>query len=107
MNCSACDVELTGTPNYCGACGHKLTAAASAESVDAAAPHLPAGFSRTLSTDLVAKQIEMRTQAKLATLVQSRTFQPGEVMIRQGETSRDLLFLTSGVVEISRHGGEG
>jgi CRP-like cAMP-binding protein len=62
----------------------------------------PPGFSRTLSTELVARQMEMRALVKLSTLVQSRTYQPGEVLMRKGETLRDLFILTHGLVEISR-----
>jgi len=67
----------------------------------------PSGFGRTLSTDLVARQIELRTLAKLSTLIQSQSYQPGEVMIRQGELKRDLFFLSKGVVQISRRQGDG
>jgi hypothetical protein len=63
---------------------------------------LPTGFSRTLSTELVTKQLELRAQVKLGTLVQNRTYQPGEALMRKGEASRDLFFLTEGLVEISR-----
>jgi CRP-like cAMP-binding protein len=84
-----------------------LNAAAAAPQNDAEEPKLPSGFSRTLSTDLVAKQIELRTQTKLAALVENRSYKPGEVMIRQGDLSRDLFILNEGVVEISRKGGEG
>lgn len=107
MKCPACDAELAGVPNYCGSCGHKLNAAASRQSEDADALKLPTGFSRTLSTDLVAKQIERHTQAKLASLVENRTYRAGEVIIHQGEQSRDLFLLNEGVVEISREGGDG
>jgi CRP-like cAMP-binding protein len=102
-----CGAEIAGTPNYCGACGHNLKASGAAPKNDTEEPKLPSGFSRTLSTDLVAKQIEQRTQAKLAALVENRSYKPGEVMIRQGELSRDLFVLNEGVVEISRKGGEG
>jgi CRP-like cAMP-binding protein len=104
VKCPACDGEVAGSPNYCGGCGHNLNAAPAHQTDDA---RLPSGFSRTLSTDLVAKQIELRTQAKLAGLVESRSYRPGEIMIRQGETSRDLLLLNEGVVEISRKDGDG
>jgi CRP-like cAMP-binding protein len=67
---------------------------------------LPSGFSRTLSTELVAKQIEMHTWVKLTALIQSRTFQPGEVLIHKGDMKRDLFVLTEGVVEISRKEGD-
>jgi CRP-like cAMP-binding protein len=107
VKCPACDAELAGAPNYCGSCGHNLNAAAPSRSDDASDLGLPTGFSRTLSTDLVTKQIERRTHAKLAGLVENRTYRPGEVIIRQGETSRDLFVLNEGVVEISRNDADG
>ena len=106
MKCPVCDAELAGSPNYCGACGHSLNAAPAPQD-DANEPRLPSGFSRTLSTDLVARQMELRTQAKLAALVENQMYKPGEVMIRQGELSRDLFVLNEGVVEISRKSAEG
>ncbi len=121
MRCPACQAELTAEPKYCSECGHNLKSKASnaspgsdsaasgkgalAGGADESALKPPSGFSRTLSTDLVAKQIELRTLAKLNTLVQSQTYQPGEIMIRKGEIKRDLFFLTEGLVEISRQEG--
>ncbi len=102
-----CDAEIAGTPNYCGACGQNLNATAAAPRNDAEEPRLPSGFSRTLSTDLVARQMELRTHAKLVALVENRNYKPGEVIIQQGELSRDLFVLNEGMVEISRKGGEG
>jgi CRP/FNR family transcriptional regulator, cyclic AMP receptor protein len=113
VKCENCQTELAGEPKYCSECGQDLQAGTPSPARERGsddgdeALKLPSGFSRTLSTDLVAKQIELRTLAKLATLVQSRTYRPGEIMIHQGETSRDLFFLTEGVVEISRKGDEG
>ncbi len=109
MRCPECQAELAGAPNYCGECGHNVKAGgASAPDAGAGdALKLPSGFSRTLSTDLVSRQIELRAAGKLAALVQSRIYQPGEAIIHQGETSRDLFFLTAGVVEISRKDGDG
>jgi CRP-like cAMP-binding protein len=106
VKCPSCDAELAGAPNFCAACGRSLNAAAPPQD-GADDPKLPSGFSRTLSTDLVARQMELRTQAKLAALVENRTYKPGEVLIRQGELSRDLFVLNEGVVEISRKGAEG
>jgi CRP-like cAMP-binding protein len=40
-------------------------------------------------------------------LIESRTYKPGEVLIHKGETTRDLFFLTDGIVEISRKEGNG
>jgi CRP-like cAMP-binding protein len=67
---------------------------------------LPTGFSRTLATELVTKQLELHTLVKLGELVQLRTYQPGEVLIRRSDKNRDLFFLTHGRVEISREEGE-
>lgn len=109
MSCPQCRAEIQGTPNYCGACGRDLRTAAPAVQPDddvAGETRLPSGFTRTLSTDLVTKQIELRTQAKLAALVETRSYRPGEIMIRQGEPSRDLFLLNEGVVEISRQDGD-
>ena len=113
MSCPNCHAELAGKPNYCSECGYNFSSAApgSAPQKDSTAGgesplRAPAGFSRTLSTELVSRQNELRTAVKLSTLMQSRTYQPGEVLIRQGETKRDLFILTDGVVEISRRDGD-
>jgi len=108
MKCPSCDTELTGEPKFCGECTHDVKAPASAESTTGAAGALkpPAGFSRTLSTELVARQMELRVLVKLGALIQSRTYPPGEVLMRKGETRRDLFFLTEGLVEISRREGD-
>jgi CRP-like cAMP-binding protein len=114
MRCPSCQFELAGEPKYCSECGHRVKAGAPLESIPtpdersaaaAGALNPPAGFSRTLSTELVARQMELRALVKSATLIQSRTYRPGEVMIHKGETHRDLFFLTEGMVEISRHEG--
>ncbi|OGQ79127.1 MAG: hypothetical protein A3F90_18460 [Deltaproteobacteria bacterium RIFCSPLOWO2_12_FULL_60_19] len=122
MSCPSCHAELAGEPKYCSECGYNLKSESpgtSPASGSEAAPQQdlaaggaegamrrPSGFSRTLSTELVSRQNELRTAVKLSTLIQSRNFHPGEVMIRQGETKRDLFFLTDGVVEISRKDGD-
>jgi len=123
MRCPSCQAELAGEPKYCSECGYNIKsgtdvrspASSSGPSVHEDLPpaegegalRVPAGFSRTLSTDLVARQIELRTLAKLSALIQSQTYRPGEVVIHQGEMKRDLFFLTEGVVEISRKEGDG
>jgi CRP-like cAMP-binding protein len=121
MRCPGCQAELAGEPKYCSECGYNVKSGApipspaisgfpAEEDLTAGggegALKPPSGLSRTLSTELVARQIELRTLVKLGTLIQSRTYQPGEVMIRKGETKRDLFFLTEGVVEISRQEGD-
>ena len=123
MRCPRCHAELAGAPKYCSECGYNIKSGAqipspasgsgfSAQEDLAAgggegALKPPSGFSRTLSSELVARQIELRTAVKLSTLIQSRTCRPGEVLIHQGEMKRDLFFLTEGVVEISRKEGDG
>jgi CRP-like cAMP-binding protein len=66
----------------------------------------PSGFSRTLSTELVARQMKLRAAVNLNALLQSRTYRPGDVLMRKGETHRDLFLLTHGLVEISRQEGD-
>jgi len=122
MRCPGCKAELSGAPKYCSECGYYIK---SGEPVRSAASGSefpaqedltakggegvlkpPSGFSRTLSTELVARQMELRALVKLGTLIQSRTYRPGEVVIRRGETNRDLFFLTEGLVEITRSEGD-
>lgn len=124
MKCPRCHIELAGEPMYCSECGYHiksgdpvpfptsspgfsteedLTASSGAEG----ALKPPSGFRRTLSTELVARQSELRTLVRLSALIESRTYKPGEVMIHQGEMKRDLIFLTEGVVEISKKEKDG
>lgn len=117
MRCPKCQAELAGEPKYCSECGNSVKSGAPIQSPAASgfaaaedqlagggerALKPPSGFSRTLSTELVARQMELRALVKLSTLVQSRTYQAGEVLMRKGETHRDLFFLTHGLVEISK-----
>jgi CRP-like cAMP-binding protein len=60
----------------------------------------PAGLRRTLSTELVTKQAEFRTLMEVNGLIESRTWAPGETIIKKGDTNRDLFFLTKGLVDI-------
>lgn len=74
-----------------------------AESVgrkDNADYNIPSGLRRTLSTELVTKQAELRSLMAVNGLIESRTWAPGEVIIQKGDTNRDLFFLAKGVVEI-------
>jgi CRP/FNR family cyclic AMP-dependent transcriptional regulator len=108
MRCPSCQAELAGEPKYCSECGHRVKSETMAEPAapGAAALKPPAGVSRTLSTEQVARQMELRAVVKLGALIQSRTYRPGEVLMRKGETKRDLFFLTEGLVEISRYEGD-
>jgi len=62
--------------------------------------NLPSGLRRTLSTELVTKQAELRILMEVNGLVERRNWTPGEVIIQKGNTDRDLFILTKGVVEI-------
>ena len=121
MKCPSCQDELAGEPKFCSECGYPIQSGTPIQST-ASGSELPvqetltdggegafkppSGFSRTLSTELVARQTELRVMVKLGALIQSRTYQPGEILIHKGETHRDLFFLTQGLVEISRQEGD-
>ncbi|GEM_PF-1560975 len=118
MRCPSCQAELTGEPKYCSECGHNIKSGTHIPSPTSSSGlsvqedliagggegvlKPPSGLSRTLSTEMVARQMELRSLVKLSTLIQSRTYQPGEVLIHKGEMKRDLFFLTEGLVEILR-----
>ena len=124
MRCPGCQAELAEEPKYCSECGYNFKSgepipspSSSSEfsargdltaiSVEEGALKPPSGFSRTLSTELVARQTELRTLRRLSGLVESRNYKPGEVMIHKGEKERDLFFLIEGLVEISKKEGDG
>jgi CRP-like cAMP-binding protein len=65
------------------------------------------GFTRTLSTDMLRRQMESELAQRVEDLVETRTYGAGEVILRKGESSRDLLFLTDGVVEVSTEQDDG
>jgi CRP-like cAMP-binding protein len=120
MKCQKCQTEVAENTNYCSECGqelrsekndqpHSVKAKASASqdlSSSGVFRSLP-GLRRTLSTEVIAREEELRTLARLNALIKSRTYQPGEVIVHKGERNRDLFFLTDGLVEISKmeHGG--
>ena len=121
MRCPRCQAQNAEAAKYCSECGHNIKSGAPIPSPPSSpgvsvqedltaggegALTPPSGFSRTLSTELVARQIEVRTLVKLGALIQNRTYQPGEVIIHKGEKNRDLFFLTEGVVAISRQEGD-
>jgi len=124
MKCPRCQTETAKKAKYCSECGYHVK---TGEDISAPTPSSglsaqedltgstasegalkpPSGFRRTLSTELVARQTELRTLLRLSTLIENRTHKPGEVMIHKGEKKRDLYFLTEGVVEISRKERDG
>ena len=60
----------------------------------------PCGLKRTLSTELVGRQIESDTLVDLTPLVERQTWEAGQIMIQQGDRNRDLIFLTKGRVKV-------
>jgi CRP-like cAMP-binding protein len=62
--------------------------------------HFPA-FDGLYPRRCFAKEEELHTLTRLNALIESRTCQPGEVIVHKGEKNRDLFFLTKGLVEIS------
>jgi len=124
MKCPKCQAELQGHNEQCNSCGYQFGFEDSAEyragdsktsglnqesdGMDDKSVLKPlSGFRRTLSSELVQRQDELRVLMALNELVNSRTYEPGEVLIREGETNRDLYFLTEGSIEISTEGEQG
>lgn len=124
MKCPKCQDELAQDVKFCSECGYDIRSGESvrarphssrfsserdlAEGTEAGDALKPlSGFRRTLSTELVERQAELRTLIALNALIEGRTYRPGEVMIHQGETKRDLIFLIDGTVEISKKEGDG
>jgi CRP-like cAMP-binding protein len=118
MKCPKCQTELPGHTEQCNSCGYQFGFEDSSEyragdsktsvhnrksdNTDDKRVLKPlSGFRRTLSSELVQRQDELRVLMALNELIQSRTYEPGEVLIREGETNRDLYFLTEGLIEIS------
>jgi CRP-like cAMP-binding protein len=124
MKCPKCQAELQGHTEQCNSCGYQFESEDSTEyragdsktsghnqesdgMGDKSVLKPLSGFRRTLSSELVQRQDELRVLMALNELVNSRTYEPGEVLIREGETNRDLYFLTEGSVEISTEGEKG
>ncbi len=107
MKCPNCQAEMSEGAKYCNDCGHELVSESipaekrPEEKVASELLRPLSGFRRNLSTELAARQAEMRTLVKFKELLEDRTYQPGEVIIHKGDKSRDLFFLTEGMVEIS------
>lgn len=117
MKCPKCQSELFEKAKFCSQCGHPI---GSEEHVQfrASTPSpfggknstgtssagevlgTPTGLKRTLSTELVGRQAERGMSVELNALVESRTWEAGEIIIRKGDRNRDLLFLIKGHVEI-------
>ena len=120
MKCPQCQTKVTEKANYCSECGQdlrseknnqphsvKTKASASQDLSGTGLFRSLSGLRRTLSTEVIVKEEELHTLTRLNALIESRTYQPGEVIVHKGEKNRDLFFLTDGLVEISttEHGG--
>ena len=97
MKCE-CGVEITGSAAFCSECGTSCFVGIDSSQGSFAAL---SGFGRTLSTELLAKQEKLYMLKGLESMVECRTYLPGEKIDHQGELSRDLYFLTAGRVEIT------
>ncbi|MFQ5949449.1 MAG: cyclic nucleotide-binding domain-containing protein [Nitrospiria bacterium] len=124
MRCPGCQADFVEEPRYCSECGYnikseeRIPSATSSSGFSAQQEDLtansaaegvlkpPSGFRRTLSTELLEKQTELRTLLGLNTLIENRTYKPGQVIIHKGEMKKDLFFLTEGLVEISNKEGD-
>ena len=107
MICPNCQVELSDTVKFCTECGYEIGSEhfpADKRPEKGAASKLLrplSGFRRNLSTELAARQAEMRTLVKFRDLLKEKTYEPGEIIIEKGDKGRDLFFLTDGILEIS------
>jgi hypothetical protein len=124
MKCPNCQTELPEKSIQCDHCGYPFRSEEHSshhsensrsldekEITDDSDPERmlkpPSGFRRTLSTELVERQIELRTLMKLNQLIECRTYESGEVLIHKGDASKDLFFLTEGRVEVSTKSEDG
>ena len=124
MKCPKCQTELPGHTVQCSSCGYQFgsedssgyraagskTSGQNQESGDMGDRNVLkplSGFRRTLSSELVQRQDELRVLMALNELVNSRTYEPGEVLMREGEANRDIYLLTEGSIEISTEGEQG
>jgi len=122
MKCPKCQSQVFEKANFCSQCGKPITREDHAQSRTSSpsdeanmktigrvsvVSKAPSGLKRTLSTELVGRQTESPSPLDLNLLVESRTWEPGHVIMQKGEGNRDLLFLIKGHVEISTDPGEG
>ena len=124
MKCPNCEVQLSENDNYCSECGNSLRSGEQIQSQSDASESSPkrnfresgaadgvlkplSGFRRTLSTELVARQTELRTLLRFNGLIEKRTYKQEEVIIHKGEKNRDLIFLTEGLIDITKEEEDG
>ena len=109
MKCPKCHAELPDHARECAVCGWPVDSetagreGGSGEGEDIFKPL--SGFRRTLSTEFLEREMRTRILNDFNELLRSRTYESGEIIIRQGEKNRDLIFVTEGSIEISTEGG--
>ena len=110
MKCPKCQAELPDHAVECVVCRCPVDsedAGRAEDSGDGPAEDIfkPfSGFRRTLSTEFMEREMRTRMIEECHELIQPRTYEAGEVIIRQGEKNRDLIFVIEGSIEISTEG---
>ncbi len=117
MKCPKCLSELFEKAKFCSECGNPFRLEEDVRSLSRTSSPLgeenitgissaggvlkaPSGLKRTLSTELVGRQTEWPSPVDLNALVESQSWEAGQIIIRKGDGNRDLLFLIKGHVEI-------
>ena len=110
MKCPKCQAELPEHAVECAVCccpidpkdADRAEGSGDGREEDIFKPF--SGFRRTLSTEFMEREIRTRMLEECHELLQVRTYEPGEAIIRQGEKNRDLIFVIEGSIEISTEG---
>lgn len=103
MKCPNCQAELPEHAEECTECGHQVEEMNEHAGSGKAATHL-SGFRRTLSTELMEREMRECLLEECNELIEPRAYDAGETIIQQGEKNRDLIFVTEGALEISTEG---
>ncbi len=111
MKCPKCQAELPDSAVECAVCSYPIDSESEGADTSGSQPAGSgkagkplAGFRRTLSTELMEREMRMQFLEECNALLESRTYDPGETIIQQGEKNRDLIFITEGALEISTEG---
>jgi len=117
MKCPKCQSELLEKARFCSECGNpvrlqedvrslsRTSSPSGGENIPGTSSaggvlKAPSGLKRTLSTELAGRQTEWPSAVDLNPLVESQTWETGQIIIQKGDGNRDLLFLIKGHVEI-------
>ncbi|MFC1579465.1 Crp/Fnr family transcriptional regulator [Thermodesulfobacteriota bacterium] len=109
MKCPKCQAELPDSAVECVECSCLIDSPAdgtdgSQHAGSEKSPKHLSGFRRTLSTELMEREMRAQFLEEFNALLDSRTYEPGDIIIQQGEKNRDLIFVTEGALEISTEG---